>query len=466
MRTIKRLTLGCMLFLLGSFAACAPRDSGFGSVQVLLDQRAGIDARWKYLSGEDAADQAVTDLLSQPVGPEEAVQVALMNNADLQAVFEDLGIARVQLLAASLPPNIVLDGNIASVRGRDRSEFDFAATTDLSRLLFLPLRRGVATAELDATRFGTAGAVLEFAYTVRNAYYDYQAAEQLLELDRTVVEAAAASYDAARRLQEAGNITALELANEEVFYEEARSEAALAEAAALNRREELHVLMGLSGADTNWELVGRMAEPVAEDPELAGLEERAIEQSLDLLELENRYVAAARRATLARAEGLLPSLRAGVQSGREEGLREIGPVISVELPLFNRGQDRVEMARAEMRQLEQQYRARAVGIRAASRAARNNLRVAARRIEHYRSVLLPLREQIIDQTQRQYNAMQVGVFQLVVARREQIQTGQEYVVALRDYWRARNTLDQILAGRLVRGAPDLGLPMVRDLGRR
>ena len=118
MRKIKPIPLGCMLFLLGSFAACAPRDSGFGSVQVLLDQRAGIDARWKYLSGEDAADPAVADLLSQPVGPEEAVQVALMNNADLQAVFEELGIARAELLAASLPPNIIFDGNIASVSGR------------------------------------------------------------------------------------------------------------------------------------------------------------------------------------------------------------------------------------------------------------------------------------------------------------------------------------------------------------
>ncbi len=45
--------------------------------------------------------------------------------------------------------------------------------------------------------------------------------------------------------------------------------------------------------------------------------------------------------------------------------------------------------------------------------------------------------------------MQTGVFQLLLARREQIRTGQEYVTALRSYWRAASTLDQILAGRLV-----------------
>jgi cobalt-zinc-cadmium efflux system outer membrane protein len=78
--------------------------------------------------------------------------------------------------------------------------------------------------------------------------------------------------------------------------------------------------------------------------------------------------------------------------------------------------------------------------------------IASRRAEHYRSVLLPLWEQIIDQTQRQYNAMQAGVFQLLLARREQVRIGQEYVMALRNYWRAKSRLDQILAGRLA--APD------------
>jgi cobalt-zinc-cadmium efflux system outer membrane protein len=45
--------------------------------------------------------------------------------------------------------------------------------------------------------------------------------------------------------------------------------------------------------------------------------------------------------------------------------------------------------------------------------------------------------------------MQAGVFQLLLARREQVRTGQEYVLSLRDYWGARSRLDQILAGRLV-----------------
>jgi len=218
--------------------------------------------------------------------------------------------------------------------------------------------------------------------------------------------------------------------------------------------------MGLSGGDTVWELAGRLAEPEDEGelPDVEALEARAIEDSLDLLGIEYRYTASARQANLARAEGLLPSVRAGAQVGREGSIRQTGAVVSLELPLFNQGQGRVDEARARMRRLEQQYLARAVQIRAVVRASRNELVIATRRAAHFREVLLPLWEQVVHETLLQYNAMQVGVFEFLSARREQVRTGQDYVTALRNYWRVRSRLDQILAGRLV-SMPDVtGMP--------
>jgi cobalt-zinc-cadmium efflux system outer membrane protein len=44
--------------------------------------------------------------------------------------------------------------------------------------------------------------------------------------------------------------------------------------------------------------------------------------------------------------------------------------------------------------------------------------------------------------------MQVGVFQLLDARRKQLEAQRDYVNALRDYWRERATLEQLIAGRL------------------
>jgi cobalt-zinc-cadmium efflux system outer membrane protein len=67
---------------------------------------------------------------------------------------------------------------------------------------------------------------------------------------------------------------------------------------------------------------------------------------------------------------------------------------------------------------------------------------------YYRDILLPLRERIVSETQLQYNAMQLGPFQLLRAREQQIETAVGYIEALRDYWLARGEMGQILSGSL------------------
>ena len=64
--------------------------------------------------------------------------------------------------------------------------------------------------------------------------------------------------------------------------------------------------------------------------------------------------------------------------------------------------------------------------------------------------MLPLRQQITQETRLQYNAMQVGAFQLLAAKQAEIETGVAYVDALRDYWIARDMLQQIIAGQSIR----------------
>jgi outer membrane protein, heavy metal efflux system len=44
--------------------------------------------------------------------------------------------------------------------------------------------------------------------------------------------------------------------------------------------------------------------------------------------------------------------------------------------------------------------------------------------------------------------MQLGPFQLLRAREQQIQTAVAYIETLRDYWLARGDLGQLMSGRL------------------
>jgi cobalt-zinc-cadmium efflux system outer membrane protein len=64
--------------------------------------------------------------------------------------------------------------------------------------------------------------------------------------------------------------------------------------------------------------------------------------------------------------------------------------------------------------------------------------------------MLPLHERIVNESQLQYNAMQLGPIQLLRAKEQQIETAVAYIEALRDYWLARGDAGQLLSGRLPR----------------
>jgi len=139
----------------------------------------------------------------------------------------------------------------------------------------------------------------------------------------------------------------------------------------------------------------------------------------------------------------------GVSTERDaEGTRVTGPELSVELPIFDQGQARAARILAQVRQARARQAELAVNIRAEVRALRNRLDVTHRSAEHYRTVLLPLREKWLKESQLRYNAMLLGVFQLLQARRDQIEAYQAYLDTVRDYWITRAELEGASGGSL------------------
>ncbi len=133
--------------------------------------------------------------------------------------------------------------------------------------------------------------------------------------------------------------------------------------------------------------------------------------------------------------------------------------MSFPVPLWNQGQPRIATARAKLQQARKRYYALGVEIRSRARALRERLRLSRERARRYQKVQLPLRQKIVERTQRQYNAMQLGVFELLRARERQIRSTVNYIGALRAYWIARARIRQLLSGSTVPAGMDSGSPM-------
>jgi outer membrane protein TolC len=397
-------------------------------------------------------DDGVRALLDQPLDAETAVRIAILGNRELRARLREVGIARGELIQAGVLPNPLVE--IESLPERNTS-IEVRAEYHVTSLILAPRRAHAARAALDASRVEAAGAVIALAYEARAAFYALEGAEQRLGVARLALETLAAERDAAVALAEAGNLPAVRTAGAIAAFERARITVSEIDLEAFEARERVQRLLGLDGEAIGW----RLGEELAPAPELLvvpeDLEARAIASSLELRETRHRLEAIARRVGVARTEGWLPDVDVDVHvlRGNPDDSAATGPSalrvgagVSIGVPLFDRQQGTVRAYQAALDALGERYRGIAIDVQSAARQARNRVRSLHARVRQLHDVVRPAQAQILEQTLLQYNAMQIGVFELLRARREALDVELAYVDTLRDYWIASAALDALLAG--------------------
>lgn len=430
--------------------AWVPRNGGFEGVKRTAAERIGHDIVKRDGTDQDQKlDEQIKAMLQEELTAESAVKIALLNNHKLQAVYADLGIAQADLVQAGLLPNPVFDGSYKNtIRGDEEPEFEFTLVDEFIGILTLPLRKRIAEAEFESAKLRVTQEVLALAAETKGQFHVVQADEQMLEMLQQVVAATGASVDAAQRLFDAGNIRDLDLDNEKSLHAQARLDLAAAEVATRKNRERLNILMGLWGSGVETKIPSRLPDVPGEELMGNEIEKRVVEKNVELEMLRQEILARGRALGLTRATALIPELSLGIDYSDAGASRQAGPAFGFPIPLFDQGQPRVANAKAELRKAQEMFYYKAVEVRASARAAWDHLQIARQRALYSRDVALPLQHRILSATQLEYNAMQVGVFQLLLAKKEEIETGKAYIEDLRDYWLARAELESLLAGHV------------------
>ena len=462
---VKQVVVLAGLALAGC-AAVRP-DADFDAVRAQVQERTGLEPRWTALGPEDAqVEERTGELLSRPLTVDAAVELTLLNNRRLQAAYGEIGVARADLVQAGLLVNPVLSADVTFGVSAPGTGVAIGLVQNFMRALQIPLRKRVAAATLEEAKFAVASQVIDLVVEVKRAYVRVQAQEQMVELDRTVVDATRLSAEVAQKQRAAGNVTELDLANEVALFEDARVKLAAGEAETLVAREELTALMGLWGPRAMWTIGTRLPDPGDALP-LTGLESRAMSQRVDLAAARHASEAINQGLGLTGLFGVLSDAELGPEGERDidGGIWSVGPLLSIPIPIFDQGQATRASALARLRQSEERFAALAVEIRSQVRRAHARLHAARMLADHYRRVVLPLRSRIVQQTQLQYNAMQIGVFQLLQAKQAQIDAGRAYLEILAHYWLARADLEGAVGGTLSDTIPatDVSATVAPDL---
>ena len=316
-----------------------------------------------------------------------------------------------------------------------------------------PRRRAAARAELAAVRASAAAAALRLAAQVEIAFHDLLAAQQEAELRQAALDAADTAATLRERMHAAGNTTELALARDRGDREQARVELGRAEAAVATRREAVNALLGLSGERTKWTAAGTLPDVPEAPPALDALEAGAVAASLELAAGRARRDAAEDRAAGELARAVLPELGVGVAIASDGHETSVGPALRIGVPLFDLRTGERARARALVRREDHALAAQAIELGAAARAARRTALATFQEAHHLHDVVLPLRQQIVDETLKHYNAMDADAFALIVARRELVDAAHQYLDALRRYWNAAAEVTALSRGVMLEAPP-------------
>src|SRR6266511_4041118 len=426
-RACARIALVAVALAIGGCATFSP-DGGFGPVASAVRERTGIDTR---MVRDDAAATAVRKLvaerLQRPFGIDDAVQIALVNNAGLQALYAALGISEANLVQAGRVRNPRF--TFSRLAGGDALEIERKLIVDIVSLVTSPLFTRLERGRLEHAQLSAAMEAVKVAADTRKAYVSAVAAEL------------------ATRMAQAGNWSRLAQARQQVFYADATAQLARARNAAVVERERLVHLLGLTNDAPLLKLPDRLPDLPAAARSRDGAETTALAQRLDIRLARRALDTTGESLGLVRATRFVSVFEAGYQNKREAGMpRENGYEIEIEVPLFDWGDAKVAKAEAIYRQAAFRLAEASGHARSEVRSAYHAYHTAYDLARHYRDEIVPLRKTIADETLLRYNGMLASVFELLAEAREQIASVIASIEAQRDLGLADADLEFALTG--------------------
>ena len=434
---------GCLGALLLSGCATVSQKEVFDSVSTLSAKENLV---WiKTQSEADSVNESVNSLLSKPLTQDNAVRIALINNRLLQQTYEEIGISQSELVQAGLMTNPLLGYSVGRSGGITTTTWSLDVM--FLDLLWIPLRRELGGLALEETKYRVGDEVLKMARDTKIAYIDAKAAYEKMKLYDAVLKSHEASVQLAIRQNTAGNSSKRDFLKIQDAYAHARVEFMKLGREYAMARENLIRMLGLYGTQTHYDLSKEPLELSGLSVDEKGLESRAIVNRLDMNAAIAKVDYTAAQAGYAKNTRLLDEIELSAESEKttdENKFNTFG--IKIPIPIFDFGQGRVSQAQALYNQSVHHLHETAVNVRSQVREGYASTRYSYDMAREMKDVVVPANEQILGETQKYYNGMLDGIYELLEDQRRLGETKIQALEALGEHQKARANLDYVLGG--------------------
>jgi outer membrane protein, heavy metal efflux system len=405
---------------------------------------------------------------SQYVDPVEGVTMesliteAAQRNAQLLAAQQNVAILRARLTQAGLRPNPTINTQYSTDQiGTREGEYDFDLSFSQSIDLFGRRRQRVKAAqlELDQAERELAFQQLQLSAEIRTQYAEAMAAaeslrftEQLIALNQEILRATQT------RLAE-GDVPRIDVNLARVEVNRLRAQKLQNENRVRTALLQLRTFVGLE-SDSPIKLRSDLTSVSLNDSlNLATLLRAALENRPDLQAARLSEAAAEARIALANREAR-PNISISGSFTQERSVigemdsqlvdvdRQVGIGISISLPIFNRNQGAIAEAAATRIQARHRREFLETTIKRDVALAFTRLQTAREAVDLYRNEILPLSQENLRIVRVGYDLGDRELFDVVAEQRRLIETQQQYLSVLRDYFLATIELERAVGASI------------------
>ncbi|MCA0920665.1 TolC family protein [Pseudooceanicola nanhaiensis] len=436
--------------------ASAPRP-GFALVSESTRRATGSESVWSQSAAEvEATEARVRTLIHRKtIGPDTAVQVALMNNRGLQAAYADLGLSATDLWEVALGPIPTVSLTISGIGEVGlASSLEANVTGAILDTITLKPRKAIAETRFRQAQLEAVEETVALAAETRRAWIDAVAAFEAAGLVAQAQETADAASELAAELGRTGAMNRADQAREHVFTAELAAERADARLEAQLAKEKLTRLMGLWGTDIDYYVPNRLPGLPGRRPGRSDVERLALEHRTDLaigrLELEAvareyRLEGQTRMVSDISLAGSLEADRVDGGSGNAFDTTQIVD-LGFEIPIYDTGKLVSRRGQLAYLRAAQQLAQDAINARSEARSAHAAVTGKYNVAVHWRDEVLPLRRVIDEEALRSYNGMLTSTFELISDARDGLDAQLGAAGAKADYWRAEADMTAVIWG--------------------
>jgi len=346
------------------------------------------------------------DTATQPFDGDTVERLVLLNNPDLRSARARHQAAQAQRKQDSVLPNPVVGGSIGYLLSGpgDATAWTASITQDITSLITLKPRREAAKATADEVDASLLWEEWQTIGKARLLVIDLVEGQRQLALQQEALDLLTQRESRITKAIDAGNVDRVTVASDLSAAADARTAFHDLQRRQLDQQQQLAALLGLKPD---------VAVPLAASLAPADLDAASIRQQADSISRRRPDLVAlqlgyrAQEATLRAAVlAQFPPLSIGYDASQDNSrVRSGGPAVSFALPIFDRNQGNVAIAKATREQLHQEYTVRM----ATSRDEVDALLDQYAQLQQQRQTLVPAKDDALRASGQARRAWQDGL---------------------------------------------------------